>query len=163
MKEHIIELLSELPHEWATFIIAMIPITEVRASIPIALTLYEMGPVAAFFYSVAGNVLVGILTIFFVEKLLDFFLQRSEKLNNLWQKYINRIRTKNIEKFDRWGSLALIAFVAIPLPLTGIVTGAVAASIFQVPFQKAVPLLAIGSAISSLIMIFGTMGVSAFF
>jgi uncharacterized membrane protein len=101
--------------------------------------------------------------MFFVEKLLGFFLQRFEKLDNLWQKYINRIREKNTAKFDRWGALALIAFVAIPLPLTGIVTGAVAASIFQIPFRKAIPLLAIGSVISGLIMTFGTLGVSNLF
>ena len=152
MKELIIQSVSNLPHEWATFLLAMIPVTELRVSIPIAIIGYEMDPIKAFVFSVLGNVLVGILTFIFVENILNFFLVRFEKLNSFWEKYINRIRTKNVEKFEKWGAFALITFVAIPLPFTGIVTGAVAASIFEIPFRKAVPLLAIGSFIAGVIV-----------
>lgn len=152
MKELIIQSVSSLSHEWATFLLAMIPITELRASIPVAILTFEMEPIKAFFLSVLGNVLAGALTFIFVDKILNLFLVRFEKLNNLWEKYIYRIQTKNVERFEKWGAFALITFVAIPLPLTGIVTGAVAASIFDIPFKKAVPLLAIGSVIAGVLV-----------
>lgn len=152
MKEIIIETVSNLPHEWATFLLAMIPITELRASIPVAILKFGMDPLPAFLLSVLGNVLAGALTFIFVDKILDLILVRFEKLNNLWEKYIHRIQTKNVEKFEKWGAFALITFVAIPLPLTGIVTGAVAASIFDVPFKKAIPLLAVGSVIAGILV-----------
>lgn len=158
MKEHIIEFFSAFPDSLATFLVAMIPVTELRASIPMAILTLDMHPFAAFVYSVLGNVLAGILVIIFVENILHMLLQRFDKLNDLWQRYINRIHVKNKEKFERWGAVALVAFVAIPLPLTGIVTGAVAASIFQIPFRQAIPLLALGSVIAGVLVTLLTMG-----
>lgn len=158
MKEYIIELLSSLPDSVATFLIAMIPITELRASIPIAITVYDMNPFAALIYSVLGNVVAGAFVIFFLERILQSILDFSPFLKNLWQKYINRIHTNNRKKFEKWGSITLVTFVAIPLPMTGIFTGAVAASIFQIPFRKAWPLLALGSLISGIIVTLITVG-----
>ena len=158
MKEQIIELFSALPDSVATFLIAMIPITELRASIPIAITVYDMPPLAALFYSVLGNIVAGAFVIFFVEKILQSILDMSRPLNDLWQKYINRIHKNNKEKFEKWGAIILVTFVAIPLPMTGIFTGAVAASIFQIPFKKAWPLLALGSLISGIIVTLITVG-----
>lgn len=152
MKEIVIEAVSSLSHESATFLLAMIPITELRASIPIAVIGYEMEPVKACILSILGNVLSGTLVFIFVDKIFDFFLKKIDWLNKIWEKYIHRIQNKNVEKFEKWGAFALITFVAIPLPLTGIVTGAVAASIFDVPFKKAVPLLAVGSVIAGILV-----------
>jgi uncharacterized membrane protein len=158
MKEQIIELFSTLPDSAATFLIAMIPITEIRASIPIAITVYEMSPFSALFYSVLGNIVAGAFVIFFVERILQSILNMSSFLENIWQKYINRIHKNNKEKFEKWGAVILVTFVAIPLPMTGIFTGAVAASIFQIPFRKAWPLLALGSLISGVIVTIITVG-----
>jgi uncharacterized membrane protein len=158
MKEQIVEFLSRFPEGLATFLTAMIPITELRVSIPVAITMYEMNPWEALAYSVLGNIVMGILVLFFVEKILHLILIHSKHLDNLWQKYINRIHTKNKDKFEKWGAVILVTFVAVPLPLTGIVTGAVAASIFQIPAPKAIPLLALGSVISGVIVTLVTVG-----
>jgi uncharacterized membrane protein len=158
MKEHIIEFFSAFPDSLATFLIAMIPITELRASIPFAIVHFDMHPMAAFAYSVLGNVFAGILVIFFLESILSIVLDRSQKLNDFWQRYLHRIHVKNKDKFERWGAIALVTFVAIPLPFTGIVTGAVAASIFQIPFRQAIPLLALGSVIAGVIVTVLTIG-----
>ena len=161
MKEYIVELLADFPESVATVLIAMIPITELRASIPIAITQFEMHPIVAMGYSILGNVVAGAIVLFFVEHVLHLFLAQSETLERLWQKYVNRIHKSNKEKFERWGSIMLVAFVAIPLPMTGIFTGAVAASIFQIPFRQAFPLLAIGSVISGIIVTLITVGATS--
>ncbi len=158
MKEHIIDFFSALPDQLATFFVAMIPITELRASIPFAILKLHMSPLEAFLYSVLGNVVAGIVVIVFVENVLDFLLERIGPLKRFWEKYIHRIYTKNKDKFEKWGAVTLVTFVAIPLPLTGIVTGAVAASIFQIPFKKALPLLALGSMIAGVIVTLLTIG-----
>ena len=158
MKEHVIEFFSAFPDGLATFFVAMIPITELRASIPFAILKLDIPPLEALGYSVLGNVLAGILVLIFVENILHMLLDRIGPLNDFWQKYINRIHTKNKEKFEKWGAVVLVTFVAIPLPLTGIVTGAVAASIFQIPFRKAIPLLAIGSVIAGILVTLLTVG-----
>lgn len=157
MKEYIINFFSGFPDGVAIFLIAMIPVTELRASIPLAILTFHMNPFVAFFYSVLGNIFAGFLIFIFVENFLHFLLERSVKLNDLWQRYINRIHIKNKDKFEKWGAVALVVFVAIPLPMTGVVTGAVAASIFQVPLRQAIPLLAFGSVIAGVIVTTLTM------
>ena len=159
MTEYIFTAVSSLPHSLATIILAMVPVTELRVSIPFAITVYKMSPILAFLYSVLGNIIAGIIVIFFVENILHLMLKRSQYLDKIWQKYIVRIKTKNEEKFEKWGAVALVLFVAIPLPMTGIFTGAVAASIFQIPVSRAVIFLSLGSLISGIIVTLLTMGI----
>ncbi len=160
MREKIIEVLSAFPDGVATVLIAMIPITELRASIPIAITQFGLNPITAMIYSVIGNVIAGAVVLLFVENILYLFLARFSVLEKIWQKYIDRIHRNNKDKFEKWGAIALITFVAIPLPMTGIFTGAVAASIFQIKFKQAFPLLVVGSIISGIIVTLITVGVT---
>ncbi len=161
MKEKVIEMFAGFPEGVATVLIAMIPITELRASIPIAITQFGMNPIIAMGYSILGNVIAGAIVLVFVEKVLYLFLAQSDMLKSLWQKYIDRIHKRNKEKFEKWGAITLVVFVAIPLPMTGIFTGAVAASIFQIPFRQAFPLLAVGSVISGIIVTLITVGATS--
>jgi len=152
MYDIIISYFQNFPEALATFLMAAVPVTELRASIPIAITVYGMAPFWAWFWSVLGNTAMGALVIIIVEPISRYLTRRIKFLNNLWKCYTNKIHQNNAKKFKKWGALALIAFVAIPLPVTGAFTGAVAASIFQIPFRKAVPLLFLGCAIAGVIV-----------
>jgi uncharacterized membrane protein len=152
MQEIIISYFSTLPKEWAVFFLSMIPITELRATIPLAIIKFEMAPWLAFFYAVTGNTLMGSLVFLLVKPTVERAIGKIEFLHKIWQKYIDRIFLKNEKKFEKWGSLALVTFIAIPLPMTGAFTGAVAASIFQIPFKKTLPLIFTGCLISGMIM-----------
>lgn len=163
MKEHIIEFVSQFPDTWATFLLAMIPITELRASIPIAITVFGLPPLTALLYSLAGNILTGVIILIIAKHFIYYLLKHVPPLERLWNRYIRRIEMKHAKKFERWGSLALILFVAIPLPMTGIVTGAIAASIFQVPTKRAIALLSIGALIAGIIVTLLTVSVGAVF
>ncbi|MCA9364583.1 MAG: small multi-drug export protein [Candidatus Moranbacteria bacterium] len=162
MTEVIVSWFSGLPVEMATFILAMIPVTELRASIPVAVTLFDMSPFSAFFWSVLGNCFVGVVGVYVFEPLISWLVGRWAFLGRLWEQYVGRIRRNNEDRFAVWGAVALVTFVAIPLPLTGIFTGAVAASIFKVPPLRAIPLLCLGSAIAgilvTLLTVFSVMG-----
>ena len=159
MKESIVSFFSTFPAEMATFFLAMIPVTELRASIPIAITIYHFHPLEALFWSILGNMTVGVLTLFAVEKVCEILLLRVSSFQRIWQRYRNRLHRKNSEKFERWGAVALVIFIAIPLPMTGVITGAIVASIFQVPPRNALPLLFAGVAISGVIVTLITVGV----
>jgi hypothetical protein len=56
----------------------------------------------------------------------------------------------------KYGYLALIPFVAIPLPLTGGWTGSIIAFLYQVPFKIAFPLIALGVMVAGIIVLFAT-------
>lgn len=158
IKEVIIAWASAFPPEWATFLMAMLPVTELRASIPIAITVLGLSWWEAFLYSFLGNLFLGAVVLVVGEAVIGFIIRYNQILSRFWHRYIERIKTKNEEKFKTWGSLALIAFVAIPLPVTGAFTGAVASSLFKIPFWKALFLLAIGLLIAGSIVTVITLG-----
>lgn len=163
MQEAIISYFSTFPKEWAVFFLSMVPVTELRATVPLAIIKFEMAPALALFYAILGNTLMGALVFLLVEPITKIAIQKINILHKIWQKYIDRIFLKNEKKFEKWGALALVTFVAIPLPLTGAFTGAVAASIFRIPFKKTVPLIFTGCLISGIIMMIASIWFRGFF
>ena len=131
MQEIIIGWLSGMPKEFATFLLAMLPITELRASIPVAILKYGLSPWNAYFWSVLGNTLLGAITMILLSPITNLIIAKIGWLDRIWKKYIGRLREKNRDKFAKWEAWAIISFVAIPLPMTGAFSGAVASSIFK--------------------------------
>jgi len=62
--------------------------------------------------------------------------------------------TRNI----KFGDLALVIFVAIPLPLTGGWTGAVAAFLFGIPYFKSLGLIFLGIFLAGIIITLTSTG-----
>lgn len=71
----------------------------------------------------------------------------------------NRTRKKTQAKIEKYGSLALILFVAIPLPYTGAWTGSLAAWLFGIPFKKSILNIFIGILIAGIIVTVTTLSV----
>ncbi len=161
MKELLIDMVSGLPPEVAVFLLAMTPIIEVRGSIPLAIGFYNMSPLAAIVWSFLGNITAGFLVIVTAMPIVHWVIARYAPVRHVWEKYIHRIETRNRAAFEKWGAIALVLFVAIPLPMTGVFAGAVASTIFQVPLRRSLPLLLIGSIIASLLVATVTVGFRA--
>ncbi|MDD4123168.1 MAG: small multi-drug export protein [Candidatus Pacebacteria bacterium] len=62
------------------------------------------------------------------------------------------MKKRSQKKFSIYGDLALILFVAIPLPMTGVFTGAVASRLFDIPKKRSIFLLSIGVFIAGIIV-----------
>jgi uncharacterized membrane protein len=157
MQEIIIAWFSGMPKELATFLTSMLPVTELRASIPVAILKYNLSPLSAFFWSVLGNTLLGIITIILIGPATKLIIEKNALLNNIWKKYIGRLHNNHKDKFEKWEAWAIVSFVAIPLPMTGAFSGAVAASIFKIKIKKTVPLIFLGCAISGTIVTIMTL------
>jgi len=56
-EEQLIELLVSIPSWFATIILSALPISELRGSIPIAIGVYGLGPIEAYFLAVLGNLI----------------------------------------------------------------------------------------------------------
>ncbi|MBU2578983.1 small multi-drug export protein [Patescibacteria group bacterium] len=139
--------------EIQTFLLAMTPIGELRVSLPMALAVYHIDWKIAFFLSVIGNLIPSALILAF----LPFLSKHLSKKCKVCQKFLSwlfeRIRKKHNAKMEKYGALALATFVAIPLPLTGAWTGALIAFLFNIPFLKAFPLIALGVAMAGIIVL----------
>ena len=153
-----VQLFKDIPAELATLIIATIPIAELRLSIPIALGVYKLSVFSAVFWSLIGNIIPAILIIIFLDPISKWLSARSKFFEKLFSWHFERTKKRFKDKYVKWGSLALILFVGIPLPFTGTWTGAVAAFLFGIPSRLAIFLIFIGSILASIIVTLLSLG-----
>ena len=142
----------ELSHVLLTFAAAMTPIGELRLAIPLALLTYDLDWYAALPVAVAGNlvpVLVLVPGLRRISRVLLSFPNPAGRLL-LWQR--ERLMRVQGRRFERYGSLALIILVAIPLPMTGAWTGSLASWVFGIPPGRAIPLIATGVVIAGVLV-----------
>ncbi|KKS69487.1 MAG: hypothetical protein UV40_C0022G0003 [Parcubacteria group bacterium GW2011_GWA1_42_7] len=130
----------------------MLPISELRGAMPLAIVYYHLPFWTAFSFSVLGNILAGIFAVVFLNLLSDYLMHKNYWFNRFFSWLFARTRTKHGRHFEVWGRLALILFVAIPLPLTGAWSGAAAAFVFGIPPKEAAISIIAGVLISGLIM-----------
>lgn len=126
-----------------TFLIAMLPVVELRGSMPVAINVFHIPWPVAFLISVSGNILPVPLILLFLGQLIKF----SHKLGPLektlnWILERTRLKSKIVERYAAPG---LAIFVAIPLPATGAWTGAIIA--FLLGMRWWVALLAISAGV----------------
>lgn len=152
----------ELPKELLTFLLAFLPLTELRATIPLALTVYHLPIWSAFFWSVLGNSLATLLVLWFLPILVNFFAVRFVWLKKFLDWLFERTRNKAIKPYLKYGQWALVIFVAIPLPGTGGWTGALIAYLFDIPFWRAFFLINLGIVLAGLIVTITTLGIVSF-
>lgn len=142
-------------------LVSATPISELRGAIPLAIGVYHLSPLTAFIWAVVGNIIPVIFILWLLEPLSDFLSHHIYFFNRFFAWLFERTRTKHNHKFEIWGGLALITFVAIPLPMTGGWSGAVAAFVFGIPFKKALPLIIIGIIIAGFVVTLASMGILA--
>jgi uncharacterized membrane protein len=155
-----VHLFSSFPSWFATFLIAMTPIGELRAAIPVALAVYKLSWFKAYFWSVFGNMIPVIFILWLFEPISKFLIRRFRIFEKFFGWLFTRTRRKHTKSFEKWGALALIIFVAIPLPMTGGWSGALAAFVFGIPMKRALLLIFLGILIAGVIVILTSLGIS---
>jgi len=144
---------KDFPPELATLLIAMLPIAELRAALPVALMIYKLSFWSAFFWSVLGNMLPVIFILWLLRPVSLFLMRHFSWADKFFSWWFSHVRYKFEKKALRYGvRLALILFVAVPLPFTGAWTGAVASFLFGIPPRRALILIGIGVIIAGIIV-----------
>jgi uncharacterized membrane protein len=143
------EWIFKLPKEYAVIMVGMLPIFELRGAIPLGFYL-NLPIFKTFILAVIGN-LIPVIPILFLLKPLSKTLQRFF----LFKKFFNWLfehTQKKSEIIQKYEALGLAIFVAIPLPMTGAWTGAVAASLFKIKFKYAFWAITIGVLIAGILV-----------
>ena len=122
--------LKGIPSELATLIIGMTPVSELRGAIPVAVGIYKMNHLEAFFWAALGNILIAFILVFFLEKVSQFLSKHFSIFRRFFNWLFERTRKRAGEKIEKYGDWGLFFLVAIPLPMTGGWTGALAAFLF---------------------------------
>ncbi len=136
------------------FFLSMAPISELRGAIPLGILKYHLPWFKVFLISILGNILPIIFLLIFLEKVSLFLKKRINFFEKLWDWILKASYKRHKKKFELLGSLALISLVAIPLPLTGAWTGALASFIFKVKFRSALILIFLGVVIAGIVVTF---------
>jgi uncharacterized membrane protein len=149
MGEWILAKLAFMPHWLQMLLLSAIPLTELRASIPLAFTLMKdawgWSWWEIYALAVAGNM----LPVPFVLWLLDpvsRFLSRWGFFRRFFERLFDRARRKAGSSIEKYEALGLAVFVAIPLPMTGAWSGCIAAYLFGIPARLALPSILLGVA-----------------
>ncbi|MBO4495698.1 MAG: small multi-drug export protein [Clostridiales bacterium] len=131
------------------FLISMIPVVELRGSIPIGaargLPWYITISVA-----IIGNLLPVPFILLFVRKVFDW-MRKYPKLKKIVDFCENKF-AKKVAKAGNTAFWTLVGFIAIPLPGTGAWTGSGIAAVCEVPFKKGILAAIIGVVLASIVV-----------
>ena len=146
------------------FLISMVPIIELRGSVPIGLSTAWGDPLPIlplYIICIIGNMLPVPLIFFFARKVLEWGADK---------KFIGKFFRFCLEKGEKGGKklqekagrglyVALFLFVGIPLPGTGAWTGTLAASFLDMDFKKSCIAIMGGVVLAGIIMGLASIGV----
>lgn len=147
-----------LPPEFASALLAALPITELRAALPIALTIFHLDPIVAFLATFIGNLIPLVLIFALLPGIIQFAEKHSPWLHRILEKYFRRLANKHTAAFQRYGTLALLVFVAVPLPGSGVWTGSVLAILFGIRRDRAILAIVAGLFCAGVLVLLITQG-----
>ncbi|WIF96118.1 COG2426 family protein [Caminicella sporogenes] len=145
------DILEAFSREIKVFFLSMLPVIELRGAIPYAVSM-GMIPIHAALVCLAGSMIPVPFILFFLRPF--FSKMRRHKLIRKFEDWlINRTikRAKNVKKYE---ALGLMLFVAVPLPSTGVWTGAMAAAFLNMRIKHAFFAIFVGNTIAAFIITF---------
>ena len=143
------------------FVLSLVPTFEGRYAV-----VYGIGRG----YSLSGTIIVAAFGVLLLSLVLPavlpyidrfmFWLEGTplRKVARLYLYYVERVRKKAHPYLKRWGFWGLLIFVAIPLPGTGVWTGALAAYLLGIKNRRAFPALLLGGLLSMAITLLPSIG-----
>lgn len=140
-----------------TFLMAMLPVLELRGAIPYAFA-NDLGAVEAFIAAVVGNMVPVPFIILFIRKIFAFLKAHITPLGSLVDKLEARAQDK-AELVHKYELVGLMILVAIPLPGTGAWTGALVAAVLNIRLRHALPSIFLGVVIAGIIVTAASLGV----
>ncbi len=163
MTDFLLHLFGQIPAQLSVLLLAMAPITELRAAIPVGIGVYQLPLLQVIPIVLVGNMVPAILILYG----WDWCVSRTAKhwpwLGGLMNKWYEKTQVQWDTKIEKYGPWALVLFVAIPLPGSGVWSGALAAWIFKLEKKKALLSIFIGILLSTaLVLALTVTGINLF-
>jgi uncharacterized membrane protein len=123
---------------------------ELRGAVPVGIAAFDMPWWKVYIVAVIGNMLPIPFILLLLGPVSNFLMRFSvgKKFFD-WLFARTRKKSASIQKYE---ALGLTLFVAIPLPVTGGWTGAMAAFLMGIPFWKSMLYILLGVMIAGVIM-----------
>ena len=130
--------------------IAVLPIVELRGSIPVGIALLKLNWIYVIIFSLIGNMLP-IFFILFIFGFFEKFLRRFKIFDKFFDWLFKRTVAKS-KKIEKYEELGLMFFVAVPLPVTGAWTGSLVAYLMKFSYKKSLLFIFLGVIIACIIV-----------
>lgn len=145
------EFFSSISKEAYVFILAAVPLIELRGAIPLGISL-GLNKWIVYLIAVCGSTLPAPFLILFFRRILEFFEEKN--LFTWLTDFLHRHIHRKSKKLKAISLLGLYIFVAIPLPSTGAYTGSILASVLNIRLKRSFPAILLGNMSAGLIMMF---------
>ena len=141
------------------FLLSMVPIIELRGSVPWAIA-SGVNPFLALFICIIGNILPVPFIYLFARKILEW--GQDKKIIGKFFKFCLKKGNKAGKKLEKNTGIgifiAIMLFVGIPVPGTGAWTGTLGASILNLKFKDTIIAVSLGVLLAGIIMAIFTLG-----
>lgn len=132
---------------WITFL----PFLELRASIPYGVFKTNLNLFLIFAVCVIANIILGGILYLLMDKIIKT-ATRIENIDKIYQRYIEGMQKKINKYVEKYGELAVAVFIGIPLPGSGVYSGALAAYLIGLKYKKFIIADIIGVLIAGIIV-----------
>lgn len=152
--------LNIVGEELCVFFCSMLPIIELRGSIPMAFA-FGLPWWQAFIISVVGNLLPVPFILLLINIVIKWMANSKIKFFNKIANFLLEKVEKNRERIEKYSFWGLCLFVAIPLPATGAWTGSLVAAVIGMKPLKAFLSAVIGVLIAGAVVtliVYGGIG-----
>lgn len=115
--------------------LTLLPFLELRASIPYGILNTDLNWTVVFLICVVTNIILGPIIYLLLDKIV-FIFTKIKIIDKLYQKYVERTQ-KRIHKYvDKYGLIGVSIFIGIPLPGSGVYSGALGAYLLGINFKR---------------------------
>jgi len=126
--------LGQFPPLLGVVLLTFLPVFELRGSIPFGylagVPLWQLLPVV-----IAANWLVAPVVYLFLKYVLNGLLH-WQWFARVWGRYTAGVQKRVERSVDTWGALGLAVFIGVPLPGSGVYTGALGAYLLGMGFRR---------------------------
>jgi uncharacterized membrane protein len=150
-------ILEGLGPESMVLVMSMLPVIELRGAIPAGIAL-GLSPLHSTILGFVGSMIPVPFILFGIRPVFSY-LRKTKFFKGLVDRLTNRSLNNHGHRVQKYGSLALIVLVAIPLPGTGVWSGSLIAALLDVRFKWSFPAILVGNLIAAVLIMLLSNGV----
>ncbi len=142
-------MIIELTPEFQTFLMSILPIAGVRASIPYGISVMSLSWQMSFFISIVGGAFATLMIFSFLDPVTEFMIKHFKIMRKIINYVFEKTKRDKKKHVDKHGYIALAGFTAVPLPFSGVWTASLVTYLFGLNYKKAFLSIMIGALVSA--------------
>jgi uncharacterized membrane protein len=132
-------------------LLTLLPFLELRGSIPYGIFKTDLHWSVVFLICTVVNILLAPVIYVFLDKFMHLFL-RIKIIDKFYQKYVEKTQKKIHKYVEKYGELGVAVFIGIPLPGSGVYSGALGSYLLGLSYKKYLLAAAAGVMIAGIVV-----------